>query len=74
MRGQQNATAGAKRFTDLIDSPGCRNYSPDGRHFNMRSFHVPPVDHSAIADESQRPYVFPACGHVFGYHRSFENK
>lgn len=74
MRCPHDATTGAKRFIDLVDPAGCRNYSPDGRRFNIRSFRVPAVDHSGLTDETQRPYVFPACGHVFGFHGSFDSK
>lgn len=71
MRCQYDGTSRDRRFTDLINPLGCRNYSPDGRHFNLRSFYVPAIDHSTITEESQRPFVFPACGHVFGFHASF---
>ena len=51
-----------------------KGYSPDGKHFNMQSFFVPQVDNSDIMDLGQRAYIFPACGHMFGYHHSLEKK
>lgn len=35
--------------------------------------HVPLVDLEDVTEES-RSYVFPACGHVHGYHKSLEGK
>lgn len=37
------------------------------------SFRIPLTDYSDLAEEA-RTYVFPACGHVHGYHRSMEGK
>jgi hypothetical protein len=30
--------------------------------------------HSGTSDESSRPYVYPACGHVFGYSRELSER
>lgn len=35
--------------------------------------HVPVADYSALNEEN-RPYVFPACGHIFAYHKSIEGR
>jgi pellino protein len=37
------------------------------------NIHIPATDYSAVNEES-RSYVFPACGHVHGYHRSMVDK
>ena len=34
---------------------------------------IPSTDYDHV-EEGRRSYVFPACGHVQGYHRSLENK
>ncbi len=39
----------------------------------LGSFHIPATDYSDVNAEN-RSYVFPACGHVHGYHRSMEHK
>lgn len=55
-------------------STNSTSYSPDGRHYSMQSFYVPHVDVHTLSDSTQRVYVFPACGHVYGYHESLDNK
>ena len=35
--------------------------------------HVPVADYSSLCEEN-RPYVFPACGHIFAYHKSIEGR
>ena len=35
--------------------------------------HVPVADYSHLSEEN-RPYVFPACGHIFAYHKSIEHR
>lgn len=35
--------------------------------------HVPIADYSDLSEEN-RPYVFPACGHIFAYHKSIEGR
>jgi hypothetical protein len=35
--------------------------------------HIPTVDYQHI-EEEKRSYVFPACGHVHGYHKSLEGR
>ena len=58
----------------MTASTSSSSYSPDGRHYNMHSFYVPHVDNYSLADTTQRAYVFPACGHVYGYHESLDNQ
>lgn len=36
--------------------------------------HVPLVDYGSNIEEEQRSYVFPACGHVHGYHKSLDGR
>lgn len=36
-----------------------------------RGVHVPVVDYSDLKEEN-RPYVYPACGHIFAYHKSIQ--
>ncbi len=60
----------------LADSPHtltAEDYSPDGRHFNMQSFFLNGTQAEA-SNDLLVPYVFPACGHVYGYHASLMNK
>lgn len=35
---------------------------------------VPWADYSSHLPEENRPYVFPACGHIFAYHSSIEGR
>jgi hypothetical protein len=49
-----------------LESAGV-GYVPSG------PFHIPTTDYSNIA-EGLRSYVFPACGHVHGYHKSLEGR
>jgi hypothetical protein len=39
----------------------------------VRGVQVPLADYSHLNEEN-RPYVFPACGHIFAYHRSIEGR
>ena len=36
--------------------------------------HVPLADYSHLRSEDSHPYVFPACGHIFSYHKSIEGR
>lgn len=38
-----------------------------------RGVPVPVVDHSDLKEEN-RPYVYPACGHIFAYHKSIQSR
>jgi hypothetical protein len=35
--------------------------------------HIPTTDYEDI-EEEKRSYVFPACGHVHGYHKSMQGR
>ena len=37
------------------------------------AFHIPLTDYSDVEEEC-RSYVYPACGHIHGYHRSLEDR
>ncbi len=38
-----------------------------------RGVHVPVADYSELKEEN-RPYVYPACGHIFAYHKSIQSR
>ena len=42
-----------------------------GTYLNIGPMSIPTTDYGHIEDE-KRSYVFPACGHVYGYHKSLE--
>lgn len=60
-------------FYKMLGSANYSTYSPYGKHYNMQAFCIP-ADIRDPTDNSHKPYVFPACGHVFGYHNSLSGK
>ena len=65
-------------FSDVPESQragdnigGC---SPDRKHYNLLSFSVPHSDGGGNDEDNLQAYVFPGCGHVYGYHSSLEHK
>jgi hypothetical protein len=50
-----------------------RAYDASALSAYVRGVPVPLADYSHLSEEN-RPYVFPACGHIFAYHRSIEGR
>ena len=59
---------------NCITDNNVNGYSPGRKHYNLASFCVPAMCNLIRNDGFSIPFVFPACGHVFGYHVSLENK
>ena len=55
---------------DILKSIAIDSLAAHGRYLKYSELRIP----EEIGDSDESAYIFPACGHVYGFHKGFLNR